>query len=162
MTDCSGHRGCGNHLSKRIEAYSSLQHLHLKPSFHNEYSLIKYPLCVYSFHQTPIWINWNSSQPPHYSCHVPSFQACNCLGFQFASLLCHPLSRALFNYLFIIKSIEGLELPISIFNPKIETFFDLWFFQTGGVSFCLHCLELNWFPVKGRILKYLFHDGGFG
>lgn len=107
--------------------------------------------------------NWNSSQPPRYSCHVPSFQACNGLGFQFASLLCHSLSRALFNYLFIIKSIEGLELPITIFNPKIETFFDLYsfFFQMGGVSFCLHCLELNWFSVKGRILKDLFHDGGF-
>lgn len=105
--------------------------------------------------------NWNSSQPSHYSCHVPSFQACNCLGIQFASLLCHSLSRAPFNYLFIIKSIEGLELPAIIFNPKIETFFDLWFLQMGGVSFC-HCrLELNELSVKGRMLKDLFRDGGF-
>lgn len=56
---------------------------------------------------------------------------------------------------------EGLELPIIIFNAKIETFFDLCFLQMGGVSFCLHCLELNEFSVKERMLKDLFPDGGF-
>lgn len=149
MTDCSGHKGCGNHLCKRIEAYSSLQHLHLKPSFHDEYSLIKYPLCVCSFHQTPIWIKKNGKLEQLSA--IPLFMPYAQLsGMQLSGYsVCKPglslfLSRALFNYLFIIKSFEGLELPIIIiFNPKIETFFDLWFLQMGGVSFSLCCLELN-------------------
>lgn len=55
----SGHKGLGITLCKRIGAYSSLQHLHLKPSFHNKHSLIKYPLCICSFHQPPICLKKN-------------------------------------------------------------------------------------------------------
>lgn len=59
---CSGHKGLGITLCKRIGAYSILQHLHLKPSFHNENYLIKYPFCICSFHQPPVWIkkNWQT------------------------------------------------------------------------------------------------------
>lgn len=134
---------------KRIEAYSSLHHLHLKPSFHNEYSLIKYPLCVCRSHQTPIWIKKNGKLEQLSA--IPLFMPyAHLSGMQLSGYsVCKPglslfLSRALFNYLFIIKSIEGLELPIIIiFNPNIETFFDLLCLQMGSVSFCLWCFELN-------------------